>query len=166
MPALVSGTLAPDFTLPTTDGKPVHLQTLLQSGPVIVAFFKVSCPVCQFAFPFYERVAQAHKDIGAQFLGICQNPAKEAAAFATEYGVTFPIAIDDAATHYAVSDAYGLTNVPTLFYIAPSGEIELTSVGWDKAELDAINSKLAASAGNHMPAIWRAGEDVPAFRAG
>jgi peroxiredoxin Q/BCP len=33
------GDKAPDFTLPDTEGKPVALSTLLQRGPVIVAFF-------------------------------------------------------------------------------------------------------------------------------
>lgn len=33
------GDKAPEFTLPDTDGKPVALSTLLQSGPVILAFY-------------------------------------------------------------------------------------------------------------------------------
>ena len=45
MPALVTGKTAPDFTLTTTDGKSVNLQELLRRGPVVLAFFKVSCPV-------------------------------------------------------------------------------------------------------------------------
>src|SRR5208337_4664326 len=100
MPALVTGKLAPDFTLPTTDGKQVSLHDLLQHGPVVLAFFKVSCPVCQFAFPLYERIAQAHKNAGVTFLGISQNGRSDAKAFAREYGVTIPIAIDDEANHY------------------------------------------------------------------
>ncbi len=60
MAALVTGKLAPDFTLPTLDGKQFSLHDLRQRGPVVLAFFKVSCPVCQYAFPMYERVAHAH----------------------------------------------------------------------------------------------------------
>ncbi len=33
------GDKAPPFTLPDTDGKPVALATLLDRGPVILAFF-------------------------------------------------------------------------------------------------------------------------------
>ena len=90
MAALVTGKLAPDFTLPTLDGKKLSLHELLQHGPVVLAFFKISCPVCQYAFPMYERLAKAHKDAGATFLGISQNGAADAKAFAREYGVTFP----------------------------------------------------------------------------
>ena len=119
MAALDSGVLAPDFTLSTLDGKQVTLSQMLKHGPVVLAFFKVSCPVCQYAFPLYDRMFQAHQDAGVTVLGISQNGLKDARAFGREYGVSFPIAIDDEANHYAVSNAYGLTNVPTLFYIAP-----------------------------------------------
>ncbi len=166
MAALVTGKLAPDFTLTTTDGNSVELQELLHHGPVVLSFFKVSCPVCQFAFPLYERMARAHKNSGATFLGISQNKPAEAKTFAREYGVTFPIAVDDDANHYAVSNAYGLTNVPTLFYIAPGGEIEVSSVGWSKADVDEVSKKLAALHQQQPPALWSKGEDVPAFRAG
>jgi len=166
MPALNTGVLAPDFTLTTIDGKTVNLRQLLKQGPVVLAFFKVSCPVCQYAFPFYERLAQAHKNSTATFLGISQNASSEAKAFAREYGITFPIAIDDAANHYKVSSVYGLTNVPTLFYIAPDGEIEVSSVGWLKADVDEVNRKLSALQKQAAPPLWRKGEDVPSFRAG
>lgn len=166
MSALVTGKLAPDFTLKTTDGKSVQLRDLLQHGPVVLAFFKVSCPVCQFAFPYYERLAQAHKDSGATVLGISQNGQREAVAFAREYGVTFPIAIDDETNRYVVSNAYGLTNVPTLFYIDQDGEIEVSAVGWSKSELEEINQKLSERRETTAPALWRKGEDIPDFRAG
>jgi peroxiredoxin len=166
MAALISGKLAPDFTLSTTDGNQVHLHDILQRGPVVLAFFKISCPVCQFAFPLYDRLAHAHPDSAATFLGISQNGARDTKAFAREYGVTFPIAIDDEANGFAVSNAYGLTNVPTVFYIAPGGEVEVSSVGWSKAEVDEISAKLAALREQNSPVLWRAGEDVPAFRAG
>jgi peroxiredoxin len=166
MPALVTGRTAPDFTLTTTDGKSVNLQKLLRRGPVALAFFKISCPVCQYAFPFYERMAEAHKNSAASFLGICQNSVSDAKAFAGEYGVTFPIAIDNDANHYKVSNAYGLTNVPTLFYIAPDGEIEVSSVGWSKSDVDDVNRRLAELHSENAPTLWRAGEDVQDFRAG
>jgi peroxiredoxin len=165
MAALVTGKLAPHFTLPTLDGKQVSLHDLLKRGPVVLTFFKISCPVCQYAFPMYERLAKAHKGVAA-FLGISQNGPSDAKAFAREYGLTFPIAIDSDANHYAVSNAYGLTNVPTLFYIAPDGEIEVSSVGWSKADVDQVNAKLAELRHEKPHSLWRSGEDVPAFRAG
>jgi hypothetical protein len=75
------------------------------------------------------------------------------------------VLLDD--THsYPVSNAYGLTNVPTIFWIAEDGEIEVSSVGWVKADYEAINRKLAET-GKVAPAIvFKPGEEVREFRAG
>jgi peroxiredoxin len=166
MAALVTGKLAPDFTLPTLDGKQVSLHDLRQRGPVVLAFFKVTCPVCQYAFPMYERMAQAHKNSGATFLGVSQNKPADAKAFIRDYSVTFPVAIDDEANNFAVSSAYGLTNVPTLFYIAPDSEIEVSSVGWSKLDVEGVNAKLAALRNQKPNVLWRPGESIQEFRAG
>ena len=165
MPTLTTGVRAPDFSLPTADGKRVSLSEALAKGPVVLAFFKVSCPVCQDAFPFYERMYQAHRNHNASFFGISQDNAAHTRAFVEQFGITFPVALDDP-KDYAVSNAYGLTNVPTLFYIEPDGEIRVVSVSWSKVEVEAINEKLAAL-GQQSPAVlWRRGEDVRDFRAG
>jgi peroxiredoxin len=166
MSALITGKIAPDFTLRTMDGKEVVLHELLNQGPVILAFFKISCPVCQFAFPYYDRVARAHKETGVTFLGISQNKASDAKAFAREYGVTFPIALDNDSNGYEVSNAYGITNVPTVFYIDTDREIRVSSVGWSKDEIEQVNTLLATRHQQAAPAIWTTGEDVPAFRPG
>ena len=109
----------------------MSLREALAKGPVVLVFFKKSCPVCQYALPFLERVYQANRAANVTVLGISQNDARETQEFLREYGVTFPVALDDPA-NYKVSNAYGLTNVPTIFYIAPDGEIEVSCVGWSK----------------------------------
>ena len=55
MPALSAGKTAPDFRLKSRDNKEFSLADALTRGPVLLVFFKVSCPTCQYAFPFYER---------------------------------------------------------------------------------------------------------------
>jgi len=165
MPALEAGVRAPEFSLPTVDGATLSLAEALKKGPVLLAFFKVSCPVCQYAFPFYQRMYQANRDAGVSFVGISQDNAKDTKTFMKEFGVTFPVALDDPA-HYAVSNAYGLTNVPTLFYIDPSGEIEVASVSWSKADVEAINAKIAERRHQSPAALWRKNEEVRDFRAG
>jgi len=165
MAALDAGVRAPEFSLPTVDGKQVSLQEALRKGPVLLAFFKVSCPVCQYAFPFYQRMYEANRDAGVSFIGVSQDNARDTKAFVKEFGVTFPVALDDPAK-YAVSNGYGLTNVPTLFYIDPSGEIEVSSVGWSKADVEAINARLAERRRQSPAVLWRRGEEVQDFRAG
>lgn len=165
MVALSTGTLAPDFTLPAMEGKQVSLKDALARGPVLAAFFKISCPICQFALPFLERIYQAYGERNVTIIGISQNETKDTAAFIKEYKLTFPVLLDDTHT-YPVSNAYGLTNVPSIFWIAPDGEIEIASVGWVKKDIDEINRKAAETSGDSLTAVFRAGEDVPDFRAG
>jgi peroxiredoxin len=165
MPALAIGTKAPPFEVKTLDGKKFSLPEALTHGPVVLAFFKVSCPTCQYAFPFLERLHKAYGAKGVSLVGVSQNSAKDTAAFNKEFGVTFPVLLDDTDS-YPVSNAYGLTNVPTVFWIAQDGEIEVSSVGWVKADFEQINSKMA-EAGKSAPAVlFKPGEDVRDFRAG
>jgi len=165
MAALKTGTLAPDFTLPAIDGKPFSLKEALVRGPVVVAFFKVSCPVCQFAFPYLERIYQSYGKRNVTMVGISQNQNKDTVAFLREYGVSFPVLLDDP-RQYLVSNAYGLTNVPSIFWIAQDGEIEISSVGWVRKEIAEIGSKAADSTGEGGKPVFRPGEDVPDFRPG
>ncbi len=165
MAALAAGTQAPDFTLSTMDGKQFSLKDALSRGPVLAAFFKISCPVCQFAFPFIERIHKAHGNRTVTIIGISQNPKKDTATFLKEYGITFPVLLDDTDS-YPVSNAYGLTNVPTLFWIAADGEIEVSSVGWVRKEIEEINRRAGGAQGEKLHTIFHPGDNVPDFRAG
>ena len=165
MSALIAGNKAPDFTLQTTDGKPFPLRDALARGPVVLAFYKVSCPVCQYGLPFVERLHMAYGKQNVTLAGVSQNNSRDTLAFAKEYGLTFPQLLDDPST-YAVSNAYGLTNVPTLFLIAPDGEIEMSSVAWHKGEFEEINRRMAAAGAIAPASMFRPGEDVRDFRSG
>jgi len=165
MTALATGKKAPEFDLKTLDGKRFSLADELARGPVVLAFFKVSCPTCQYALPFFERLYKAYGEKGVTLVGVSQNDAKETAAFAKDFGVTFPILLDD--THkYPVSNAYGLTNVPTVFWIAQDSEIEISSVGWVKFDFEQINRRMAEWGKTTPAAMFKPGEEVRDFRAG
>jgi peroxiredoxin len=165
MPALATGAKAPDFELRTLDNQPFSLADALVRGPVVLAFFKVSCPTCQYALPFLERLYKAYGQNGITLVGVSQNGAKDTAAFNKEFGVTFPVLLDDTHT-YPVSNAYGLTNVPTLFWIDQDGEIEISSVGWVKADFEEINRKFALARNIPAAVVFKLGEEVRDFRAG
>src|SRR5271170_3724624 len=103
---LAAGKVAPDFTLEGIDGKTHSLAAALKHGPVVLAFFKVSCPVCQFTFPYLQRMAQRFAGKNVTVAGISQDDARDTKEFNLEYGVTFPVLLDDAS--YTASNAYGL----------------------------------------------------------
>jgi peroxiredoxin len=165
MAALNPGTTAPDFTLPTLEGKQFSLREALLRGPVLAAFFKISCPTCQYAFPFLQRIYAAHGNKNVAIIGVSQNERKDTAAFTKEYGVTFPVLLDDTSS-YPVSNAYGLANVPTLFWIAPDGEIEVSSVGWVRKDMEELNQRAANALAHAAKPLFRGDEQVADFRAG
>jgi peroxiredoxin len=165
MTALAPGTQAPDFTLPSMDDKPFSLRAALARGPVLAAFFKISCPTCQYAFPFLQRIHEAHENKAVTIVGISQNTKKDTAAFIKEYGISFPVLLDD--THsYPVSNAYGLTNVPTIFWIAPDGDIEISSVGWVRKEMEEFNQRAAQALSEATKPLFLPEEQIADFRAG
>ncbi len=165
MAALTAGTKAPQFELPSMDGSKFSLNEALTRGPVLAVFFKVSCPVCQYAFPYFQRVYKAYGNSKLTVVGISQNEKKDTAAFMKNFGVTFPVLLDDTKS-FPVSNAYGLTNVPTAFWISEDGVIEISSVGWVHSEFDEICQKAAFAAGNIPKPVFQPAEKVADFRAG
>ncbi len=160
-----TGNTAPNFSLKGLDGKEYSLNSLMKKGPVVAAFFKVSCPVCQFTFPFLERLYKRYGGDDVTFLGISQDDARSTKEFVHEYGTTFPMALDDAKS-YPASNAYGLTMVPTIFLIDTDGTAKISCMGFDKKDLETIASELAKRRKITPAALFRPEEKVPANKPG
>ncbi len=166
MTNIVAGNSAPGFSLKALDGKEVSLAGFLEHGPVVAAFFKISCPVCQFAFPFLERLYKRYGGNSATFLGISQDDVDGTKDFAKEFGVTFPIVLDEKKKDYPASNAYGLTNVPTIFLIEPEGTVKVSCMGFDKKGLESIGAFLAERMKIAPAALFRSDESVPDHKPG
>ena len=111
---LAPGARAPEFRLGLLSGGKSTLSEILARGPVLLAFFKVSCPVCQMTFPFLERIYA----LGSlPIIGISQNDPQDTREFNQEFGVTFPTLLDREEDGFLASNDYGLSSVPTLFLV-------------------------------------------------
>jgi peroxiredoxin len=164
MAALTPGKMAPPISLKTLTGETATLQAALKKGPVVAAFFKVSCPTCQFSAPFLERLHEAYGGEKFTLWGISQDDAADTREFCQELDVEFPILIE--APGYAVSNRYGITNVPSIFLISPDGKIEETSVGFSKAEMELMAAAAAHATGIKPAPLFRPSENVPALKPG
>jgi peroxiredoxin len=153
---LEPGVRAPEFHLPAMDGEGQSLADILERGPAIFAFFKISCPICQLALPFLERLHQAGT---LAVYGISQNDERDTRSFAARYQLTFPILLDLESTGFPTSNAYGLTNVPTLFLVERDGKIAQTIHGWNKREMAALGAANGAS-------VILPSDSVPEWKAG
>ena len=133
-PLLDPGARAPGFRLRRLEGGEAALAEWTARGPVLVVFFKVTCPVCQLTLPFLERL---HAAGTLAICGISQSSARDTGEFNTYYGVTFP----------------------TLFLVEPGGQIGKVTEGWSKMEMEALGAAAGMTlfrAEDDVPA-WKAG---------
>jgi peroxiredoxin len=121
--------------------------------------------VCQYSFPFFERLHKAYGSQKVAIVGVSQDDKTNTAAFLKEYGVTFPALLDDPAG-YVVSNAYGLTNVPSWFFIGQDSEIKISSVGWVRADVEALNRQLSDANHTSRRRLFHPADEVRDFWPG
>jgi peroxiredoxin len=150
---LRAGDRAPSFELAGVDGEGT-VRDPWASGPVVLAFFKTTCPVCQQVAPKVQALA----DAGARVVAIGEDPPEALARYARDHGQRVPTLSE--APPYEVSDAYGLATVPSLVLVGADGVVVDSVVSWDR---DAWN-RLAGAAGARD--VSAPGDGLPAFRPG
>jgi peroxiredoxin len=156
---LTAGAHAPDFRLEDLSGGEKTLGELLKAGPVFLAFFKVSCPTCQYTLPFLERIFRGQKSDGTHMFAVSQDDAEATREFHHEFGITMPTLLDSPRFGYPASNAYGLSHVPSMFLIERDGNISWSSIGFIRKDLEALGEKLGAKP-------FQAGESVPEMKSG
>lgn len=127
-----TGEPAPGFRLRSLDGGFVSLDELIRTGPVALTFFKVSCPTCQFTLPFLERLR------GKNVVLISQDSAADTREFHEAFRITLPTLLDERREGYPASNAYGLTHVPSLFFVEQDGSISMAEAGFSRAALEEL----------------------------
>ena len=97
------GDIAPELEMELTDGQKVKLSSL--RGKVVMLQFMASwCGVCRKEMPFIEKdIWQKHKENpNFALYGIDRDePLETVKAFAEKTGVTYPLALDPGADHFA-----------------------------------------------------------------
>jgi len=153
---------APGFDLPSLAGGRSNLRDLLATGPVLLAFYKGTCPTCQLTFPFLERLHQGRQSGSPQIIAISQDDAATTEEFRRRNKLTFTMLVDpreDGNMRYPASNAYGITNVPTLFLVEQDGRISQSFAGFEKAELEKLGERFGVR-------IFTPEDRVPVFRPG
>lgn len=156
---LSQGDNAPDSELEDLNGGRQKLSQLFEKSPVLLAFFKVSCPTCQFTLPFVERMHRGLAGEPPRIFAVSQDNAEATREFHREFGITMPTLLDSVHQGYPASNAYGLSHVPTMFLIEPAGSISWSSTGFYKKELEALAARF------NVP-LFHPGERVPEMKSG
>ena len=150
------GDIAPDFRLKRLGGGEISLQEILARGPVLLAFYKVSCPTCQFTFPYLERMAGQST---IPFFGVSQDDEEATREFREDFEITFPSLLDSRKLGYPASNEFGITHVPTIYLIDPDRRISWDSEGFSKADLEELGEQTGIKP-------FHEAEAVPSFKAG
>lgn len=133
IPAPQKGFLAPDFTLETLEGESVTLSDL-HGQAVLINFWATWCPPCRAEMPAFQQAYSDYEDEGFIILAVNatqQDNPTDIAAFVEEFGLSFPIILDNEGT---VNQLYQVRSLPTSFFIDKEGVISEVVIGGPIAE--------------------------------
>jgi peroxiredoxin len=126
-PMPLVGYPAPDFALKSLTGESVRLSDF-KGKPVLINFWATWCGPCRAEFPDFQEAATNNPDT-LVIIGVnntISDPPEQVAAFVTEFGVTFPILLDEQG---AVMKQYRVLGMPTSIFVGRDGVIQEIMTG-------------------------------------
>ncbi len=114
---LKAGVSAPDFTLPSLDGREISLKDY-RGRKLLLVFSDPQCGPCNAVAPDLERIHRGAK--GPAILMVSRGDAEDNRRKAAEHGVTFPIVLQ---RHWEISRSYGMFATPIAYLIDETGTI-------------------------------------------
>jgi peroxiredoxin len=127
------GFIAPDFTLQNMDGETFKLSDL-RGNAVLVNLWATWCPPCRAEMPAIEKIYREYKEQGFVVLAVnttSQDDPLAIVPFLEEYGLTFPILLDETGE---VGALYQLRSLPSSFFIDRGGVIREIVIGGPMSE--------------------------------
>ncbi|MFN8378720.1 MAG: TlpA disulfide reductase family protein [Anaerolineae bacterium] len=123
--AAVPGKQAPLFHSVTADGKDFSLLAL-RGRPVVLNFWATWCAPCAVEMPELQRLQDSLGD-AVTVVGVNTGESSEAIrSWATERGISFPLALDTAGQTAAL---YQLRGQPTTFILDANGVVQDVAYG-------------------------------------
>ncbi len=105
---LTEGVPAPDFSLPSQEGKAIRLSDYKGKKQVILYFYpKDDTPGCTKEACAFRDDHDKFKPFGVEILGVSTDPVASHQAFAQKYRLNFPLLADE---KKEVSQRYGALN--------------------------------------------------------
>jgi thiol-disulfide isomerase/thioredoxin len=125
---------APDFTLPTIDGKQVSLREY-RGKVVFLNFWATWCIPCREEMPALERLHQKYQSQDLVIISIdLKESAEQVKAFFQKHALSFPALLDQDGS---VFRDYLVAGMPTTYLIGRDGMLMARGVGgrdWTRPE--------------------------------
>jgi peroxiredoxin len=128
---------APDFTLVDLDGQTVSLSDH-RGKAVVLDFWATWCAPCVREMPHFVEFYESHGEDGLVVMGIPLNDTPEdVRAFVAENSVSYPILIGDESVVRSIAQSYGVSIIPTTFFLDVDHQIATRLQGYHtKEQLD------------------------------
>ncbi len=141
-PSTEIGRAAPDFLLRQVDGTTLRFSDL-RGKPVLVNFWASWCAPCRQEMPEIVKTYNAHAAQGLVVVGVdLQENTDAVRSFAREFGMKFPIVIDQTG---GVADAWRIggpvQGIPSSYFIDKDGIVRARYFGPMTAQIIADNVK-------------------------
>ena len=145
-PAPAAGHLAPDFTLVDLEGEKVRLEDF-RGQPVILNFWASWCGPCRLEMPHLQNAYTDHEADEVIVLGVNltkrESRLEDVTAFVDEFGLTFPIVLDEDGD---VAAKYEVRGQPASVFIDKNGVVNTVFYGPVNEEF--IENKIAELLGS------------------
>lgn len=120
------GTLPPEFSLRTLEGRTVSLAGL-RGQVVLLNFWATWCLECRPELPALEALHRRFGPRGLAVIGVNSREGPRAVRnYVRELGLTFPLLLDSDST---VTHRYGVIGLPTTFLVGRDGRSAALAVG-------------------------------------
>jgi peroxiredoxin len=160
VPSLDPGTPLPSIALRDEKGEVAEIPP----GETLYGFFKTTCPTCELAWPYFERIRRIGDGGPLSVLAVSQDDPETTRRFNEDLGIQIRTLYD--AEPWAASEALGLTIVPTFLVVGASGLVRDSAVGFQRDKMEEFAGLAARLAGRPADPLISPGESVPAWKPG
>jgi peroxiredoxin len=122
---IAQGEKAPDFTVKTMEGKEVKLSDY-EGKKVFLNFWATWCPPCKAEMPHMQSFYD-DKPENIEILAInLEESNKKISEFVDQYGLTFPILMDEDGK---VTETFEVYTIPTTYVLNEDGTVHQKIIG-------------------------------------
>jgi cytochrome c biogenesis protein CcmG, thiol:disulfide interchange protein DsbE len=126
-PQADTGSLAPEFDLPTLEGDSTLSSDELKGKPVVLNFWASWCAPCREEAPLLERMWREYRKEGVLFVGInIRDSLTDARRFVEDFDITYPVVRDES---LRLADDLGVYGLPETFFVDDKWRLLATVAG-------------------------------------